>query len=185
MNIQWVLSEKVELDPLLNIQKLKDVGPIWGSWKTWRSCATDNVICSDLARARELLARQFQNTCNFFVPATGFADLDRPTGVKLYDGQFGMETDCPDDIVAMHLAATQCDIVLLLGFDWRPKPADADRLTEHRSQNYRNLVKHCLLANNQIQWVLIDHMPDLMPEVKDLGNLTVDTMNSALNLVQA
>ena len=58
MNVSWVLADTLTLDPLVNIDAMKEIGPMWGSWKTWRSCQTDNVICYDLGKAQELIKRK-------------------------------------------------------------------------------------------------------------------------------
>jgi hypothetical protein len=101
----------------------------------------------------------------------------------LYDGTTELDLENKEEIIAMHLAASQSDIVLLLGFDWQPRPKNTDRLQEHRAQNYRTLIKQAIAENSQVQWVLIDHPPKLMLELKDLPNLTQDTLDSVLKLL--
>ena len=113
--------------------------------------------CSDVGRARDLLQREFQKRCNFYVPEDAYVDLERPAGVKLFGGKFTFEIDRPDELIAMNLAASQNDIILLLGFDWQPKPKRADRLEEHRAQNYRTGVAHAIKDNPETQWVLVNH----------------------------
>ena len=54
MNISWVLADDAEIDPTQNIEDLKRLGPIWGSWRGWRAYQTDNVICHDQTKANEL-----------------------------------------------------------------------------------------------------------------------------------
>lgn len=184
MKISWVLSDTASFDPEIETDQLKNIGPFWGSWKTWRSCNTDNVICHTLDRADSLIKRNFQEICNFYIPNDNYQILNRPSKVKLYNGDFvNLDLDRQEEIVTMHLAASQSDIILLVGFDWAPAIKNADRLIEHRNQNYRNLVKHAIQHNPKVQWVLIDHSADLMLELKDLPNLTQDTLASVLKML--
>jgi hypothetical protein len=183
MNISWVLSNSLVLDPSVDIEAVKAVGSFWGGWQTWRSCGTDNVICNDFDRAKSLLDRKFNQGCNFYIPNSIYQSLDQPGQVKLYDGTTDLDLDNKEEIIAMHLAASQSDIVLLLGFYWQPQSKNSDRLQEHRAQNYRTLIKQTIAEHNQVQWVLIDHAPKLMLELKGLPNLTQDTLASVLKLL--
>ena len=183
MNISWVLANRLVLDPSIDINLLKGIGPFWGGWQTWRSCGTDNVICNDFDRARSLLDRKFNEGCNFYIPNSIYQSLERPLNVKLYDGTTDLDLENKEEIIAMHLAASQSDIVLLLGFDWQPKMPNLDRLLEHRAQNYRTLIKQAVQENNQVQWVIIDHPSEIMTELKNLPNLTQDTLTSVIKLL--
>jgi hypothetical protein len=183
MNISWILANGLIPDPELDLAKLKEIGPFWGGWQTWRSCATDNVICNDFDRAQSLLARKFNEGCNFYIPNTIYQKLDHPTAVKLYDGTTELDLENKEEIIAMHLAGSQSDLVLLLGFDWQSKSKNPDRLLEHRAQNYRTLIKQAIVENSAVQWVLIDHPPKLMLELKNLPNITQDTLSSVLTML--
>lgn len=181
MNVSWVLADSFILDPVIDIKEIKEVGPLWGSWKTWRGCQTDNVICHDLNKSGELLKRNFQNNCNFYIPNEYWTTLDRPEGVKLYEGKF-LDEFQPEEIVAMHLASSQSDIVLLLGFDLSEKNKNPNKLVEHHAHVYRTLVKHCIEYNPEVQWVLVDHPSPVMKMLSKLENLTTDTMENCLGL---
>jgi hypothetical protein len=183
MNISWILSNGLIPDPELDLNKLKDIGPFWGGWQTWRSCGTDNVICNDFDRAQSLLARKFNEGCNFYIPDAIYQKLDHPTAVKLYDGTTELDLKNKEEIIAMHLATSQSDLILLLGFDWQPQPKNPDRLLEHHAQNYRTLIKQAITEHSTVQWVLIDHSPRLMEELKDLPNLTQDTLSNVLTML--
>lgn len=184
MNVSWVLADSIQLDPLVDLSKIKEIGPLWGSWKTWRGCQTDNVICHDIDKAQELIKRSFQNNCNFYIPNDAWIPLDRPDGVKLYEGKF-LDEFQPEEIVAMHLAASQSDIVLLLGFDLTEQSKNPDRLLEHRAHVYRTLIKHCIENNSEVQWVLVDHPGDIMKFLSKLPNLVKDSMETALSLLDS
>lgn len=185
MNVSWVFADSLVLDPLIDLQKIKEIGSSWGSWKTWRGCQTDNVICHDLTKAQELIRRNFHKNCNFYIPNNFFVTLDRPDGVKLYEGNFNDDTDQPDEIIGMHFAASVSDIVLLLGFDLTEKAKNPDKLKEHQAHVYRTLVKHAIEDNPTVQWVLVDHPDDVMKLLSKLDNLVKDSMETALSLLDS
>lgn len=182
MNISWVLADSVLIDPTQDIAALKNIGPLWGSWRTWRACQTDNVICHDLAKASELLKRNFHHNCNFYIPNSIYTSLDRPDGIKLYEGNFVHDVMNQEEIVALHLAATTSDIVLMLGFDLTELEPTADRLQTHRIQHHRNLVHHAFKDYNQVQWVIVDHPDKLDPNLSNLDNVATDIMETVLTL---
>lgn len=179
MNISWVLSDTTILGPEIDIERLKQIGSFWGSWQTWRGCQTDNVVCNDLTKAGELLKRNFQKNCNFFIPNSAYQQLDRPTGVRLFEGTFSHDVDHQEDIVAMHLAAGASDVVLLLGFNL--SKATTEQLTNLRFRNYRGLIRQAIIDNPQIQWVLVDHPEPIIKEFTDLENFSTDTLDTVLN----
>jgi hypothetical protein len=180
MNISWVLSNQAGFDPTVDIARLKELGSFWGGWRTWRSCQTDNVVCHNQVKAAELVQRNFQNLCNLYIPNTVFASLDRPSGVNVYKGEFVHDVENQEDIVSMHLATVNSDIVLLVGFDFAEQPKHEDRLTEHRAHNYRSLTRQVILDNPEIQWVVIDHDPELRKDLLELSNLGRDTLKNIL-----
>ena len=183
MNIAWVLADSATFDPDIEIERLKKIGSFWGSWRTWRGCQTDNVICNDYAKVTDLLKRNFQQKCNFYLPKQYYQSLNRPDRVRLYEGTFVHDVDNQDEIVAMHLAASNNDIVLLLGFDLSEPNTNTDKLLEHRARNYRGLVRQVIKDNSHVQWVLVDHAGSIMKDLTDLENLVIDNMKSVLSLV--
>ena len=183
MNISWVLADSAIVDPTVDMSVLKSTGPLWGSWRTWRAWQTDNVICHDQGKASELITRNFQTNCNFYIPNSVYTSLGRPHGVRLYEGAFLHDVDHQEEIVALHLAASQADIVLLLGFDFTEPVTLDNRLLEHRAHHHRSLVKHVIKGNEQAQWVLVDHPGEIMKGWDMLNNLTVDTLSNVITLL--
>ena len=183
MNISWIVANRTVLDPTVDLEHLKKIGSIWGGWQSWRSCQTDNVICHDQSKAQELIQRQFNHNCNFYIPNSSYVLLDRPARVNLYEGDFIHDVDGHEELVAMHLASGSSDIVLLLGFDWSEKPTIMDKLAEHRAHNYRSLVKHAIMDRPTVQWVLVDHLDPVMLSLSNLDNLTTDTMSNVLKML--
>lgn len=182
MRINWVLSEYVQLDPLVDIDAMKDLGSFWGSWRTWRAYQTDNVVCHDQRRANEFLQRNFQANCNFYIPNSVYTSLNRPAGVNLYEGTFKDDTVQSEDIVAVHLVSGVSDIVLLMGFDFSPRERHPDRLVQHQRTVYARMIRKVMEDNPTVQWVLVDHSPELSDEFEGLTNLTTDTLAAVLEL---
>ena len=182
MNISWVLADLTAADPALDIAELKRLGAFWGSWRTWRAFQTDNVICHDQQKAAELVKREFQTKCNFYIPNLIYTNLDRPDGVRVYEGAFVHDVDHQEEIVAMHLAATTSDIVLLFGFDLTELPATPDRLANNRAQHHRNHIHQAIKDYDQIQWVVVNHEGELDKSLAKLDNLVLDNIQSVLAL---
>ena len=63
---------------------MRDLGVVWGPWKSWRLCQTDNVIVNEFEDAQTLLTRKFNDVCNFWTNEDNFAKLGRPDKVNLY-----------------------------------------------------------------------------------------------------
>ena len=185
MKVCWVVADNTILDHTVDLEQLKNVGSVWGSWKTWRNCGTDNAICNEIGQARDLIKRGFQTKCNFYVPKSLFVDLDRPDNVKLYAGEFTFEIDCPEEVIALNLVASNFDIVLLLGFDWTEKPKLEDRLLEHRAHNYRLAIDNVITDNPDTQWVLVNHPGKVSKALSKKDNLTQDTLENVLAMLDA
>lgn len=183
MNFSWVISDNAQLDPTVNLNQLKDIGSTWGSWRTWRIFQTDNVICHDMAKASDLLNREFHKNCNFYIPNSVYTDLGSPPGVKLYEGNFVHEVDHHEEIVSMHLAASTSDIVLLLGFDFTERQPSTDRLIEHKAHNYRSLVLQAINSNPEVQWLAIDHAGEVEKNVLNLTNFSTDILDNVFGML--
>jgi hypothetical protein len=180
MRISWIIADDFA-DPTIDPEQLKSIGPVWGSWRTWRAWSTDNVICHDLGRAQELIQRAFQAVCNLFVPNRHFSALNNPTRVGVYEGDFPGEMDNPEEIVAMHLASSSSDLILLLGYDLSKITAD-DRFDRHKKLNYMNAFRATINTYPEVQFVLIDHPGDLDKSFQSITNLTCDKFQTVLQL---
>lgn len=180
MKITWVLADTAEVNPAIEIERLKNIGPFWGGWRTWRSYNTDNVICHEESEARNLITRNFHTRCNMYMPDVVYQKVDRPDNVRLYQGEFHELVDHPDEIVSMHLAAAASDIVLLVGFDLAPRNLDHDKMARHKWHNYVQYFLHIIKGNPKVQWVLLDHKADTEKVLKDLPNLQFDTLDNVL-----
>ncbi len=183
MNVSWVFDSSYSLDPLIDIEKIKAIGSTWGSWKTWRSCGTDNVICSDLSKIRDLLKRSFQNSCNFYVPKKYYVELGRPTGIYMYDGASTEEVNDIESIVALHLVAKPGDIVLLVGFNLATPESVDDQYERIKLRNQMGLLRSAISSNPDTQWVVVDHVAPLDKAFQNIPNLTCDQMENVIQLL--
>lgn len=181
MRTCWVVAEDF-VSAAIEPSQLQNISPIWGSWRTWRQWGTDNVICHDVARARELVQRKFHESCNFYIPQKYFTELGRPVGVQLYEGNFPGDIDKPDDVVTVHLVAPNNELVLLLGFDLTETTVQ-DPYLKHKRLAFLRSIRSVIAQNANTQWVVIDHNGDLDPIFKDLSNLTCDKFQSVLQLL--
>ena len=89
----------------------------------------------------------------------------------------------PRPAVAMHLAATTSDIVLMLGYDLSKLHLPEDRLEANRLQHHRNMIKQALIMYETVQWVIVDHTADIDSSLQDLPNLVTDSLASVLALI--
>lgn len=180
MQVSWIVADDFN-DPTVDPEKLKDIGTIWGSWKTWRAWTTDNVICFDTGKARDLVTRAFHAVCNLYIKEDAFTLLGRPPGVNLYAGTFPAEFDNEEEIVAMHLLADTADVVLLLGYNLE-LPEVNDKYLMHKRRNYNAAFFAAIKMYPDTQWVLLDHS-DIPKDMEKLENLTCDTFENVLDLL--
>ena len=183
MRINWVVANSTVIPPGIDVSALKDIASIWGSWSTWRSCSTDNVICNDVSQARELLKRNMNELCNMYIPNSLYVELDRPKAVRMFSGKFVFDIDNQDELIALQLVSSLSDVVLLLGFDWTEKPVSTDKLINHKASNYRRFIVDTIKSNPDVQWVLVNHTGAVMKDLADLTNLTQDALETVLELL--
>jgi len=185
MNIQWVISDNFIPNSQTNIQRMKDCGAFWGSFKTWRQFGTDNVVCHDMSSAEDLIKRAVHAACNLYISNSTFDLLNRPKGVKLYEGNFmNHDVDNQDELIAMNLAASICDVILLMGFDLGEKPKNSDKFQQVKDRNYQGLICHAIKSTPHVQWILIDHPSEVNSELVKLPNLDRDSLDNVFELLK-
>lgn len=183
MRINWVFANGYRLDPGVNIEKVKDLGSTWGGWPTWHTCGTDNVICHSQDKAQELLAYGFHTRCNFYIPKKCYQELGNPPGVNQYQGEFEHDVDQAEDIVALHFVSAVSDLVLLAGFDFGKITALPDKSEHIKRQNYHRLIQTVMISSS-VEWIAVDHPTDFDILYQGLPNLTCDTMENVLQLLE-
>lgn len=182
MKVSWVLSQTIHHD-FADPTVIRSIGPAWGSWQTWKSYKTDNTICTDLSEAKALMQRAFHAVTNFYVPRDFYAELGRPIGLKMFDGQFkGPAHKNKDDVVALNLTAQTSDIVLMLGFNMPPVNT-TDKIEKAIEEAYQLNVRAVIRDNPTVQFVLVNYEHDLAPVFKELENVTQDTLESVVDLL--
>jgi hypothetical protein len=180
MEISWVLSEDYN-DPIVKSEQLKDIGSTWGSWKTWRSWSTDNVLCADNTKAQDLIKRAFHSVCNFYIPQKSYIILNRPTGVKVFEGDFPDDFTKQEDVIAIHLCS-QSELVLCMGFDLQ-EVIETDPKAKFLAKSYETAIRAVIKNNPNTQFVFIDHPGELDKSLKDLENISCDTYENVLQLL--
>jgi hypothetical protein len=183
MNINIIYAAEFDLPDHDLPDSIKNIAPTWGSWKTWHQCRTDNVICHDLGKARELQKRSFHTVCNLYLPQKFHQLLGRPVGINYYQGEFLLDTLDLEDVISMHLVSASSDLVLMFGFDISNPGVVMDRMQKHRMTNRLGLIRQCIAANPDVQWALIDHAQDPDSAFQNLPNLTRDSLQNVLTLL--
>jgi len=182
MKIAWLLSE--QLTSTIDVEKLKDSAPTWGSCKIFNKYLVDNVICNDIKTIKKLTDRQVQKQTNLFVPADIISQLGNPPNLKGYQGEFAdPNINFKDDIVALNVVSSMYDIILLVGFKFT-KPKSTDKLKQHKQLAYLHNIKTIVETNEDKQFVLVNYKGKLSKDFDSIDNLTRDSLGNVLELVQ-
>jgi len=183
MNVVWVISQDIP-NNLINPATIKDTGTSWGSWKTYSMYKTDNCVCSSSHEASALVHHSFHNKCQLHITKESFIELNRPEGVILFDGKFGNQAiSNKDDIVTLNLIAGTADLVLLVGFNFKPLlNTDEEWERNSRAEYYFNM-REIIKAHSSTQFVLVDYRHELASWVQELDNVTEDTVESVKSLL--
>ncbi len=180
MEVAWVLSEDYA-DPIVKSETIKDIGTTWGSWKTWRSWSTDNVLCADNAKAHDLIKRAFHSVCNFYIPQKSYTLLNRPTGVKVFDGDFPDDFRKQEDVIAMHLCSSS-ELVLCMGFNLE-EVTETEPKAKFLAKSYLAAVRGVVKNNPNTQFVFIDHPNELDKSFENIENISCDSYENVLQLL--
>ena len=177
MKVNWIIGQETKTT-ITDSEMMKNIAPIWGSHTTWKQYKTDNSICNDITKAKDLIGKAFHAITNLYVPEDDFVELGRPVGLKLFGGQF-KQTDFQykDDIVALWLASVDADIVLLLGFDL------SESLDSIARKGYYQGIMHVITENSTTQYVLVDYNMDISTIFDGLDNLTQDSLEAVKQLL--
>jgi len=182
MRISWVISEDIT-DNALDMKVVKETSSSWGSWKVWKKYKVDNCVCTDTSEATKLIQRAFHAVCNFYMMQESFTKVGSPVGVKLFDGKFKSDyIDNKDDIVALNIAAPGHDIVLLSGFNLSPMMEDDEVKNVSREEYYYN-IKELIKSNSTTQFVFVDYKHEISQWIRELDNVTFDTISSVKSLL--
>ena len=97
----------------------------------------------------------------------------------------GHDVDGQDEIIAMNLAASVSEVVLLIGFDWSQKLQPADKFLEIKAKNYQGMISNAVRSMTNTQWILVDHPGDITPELAVLPNLGQDSLANVFAILNA
>lgn len=176
MHISWVVATGTELKNQNQLDTIKSIGPVWGSWKTWRTWKTDSCICHDQDVAQKLIKKNFNNVANLILPKTTVSSiLPESKNILTYDGNFSDSVENIEDVVAMHIAASTSELVLLMGFDFG--------LKNNQSNTYYGLLRGCLI-NTKTQWLAVD-VDALADPFRGIANLTCDKLQNVLEYLKS
>lgn len=176
MRVTWVVNDDYDPDTTIGSHRMKEIGSIWGTSKSWRKCSTDNVVCVEPTVAADLVKRAFQAVCNLYVPSTIFADIGRPKGVKVFEGALESGTARKSLVAALNLTAPLSDTVLLAGFQIGEPQTDADRL-------FLSSLKKVISKYSTVQWVALDTTDSPAAVLSGLPNLWFDTSENVIALL--
>lgn len=184
MEFCWVVAHNYvpSADPL-RLTTMRDLGVVWGPWKSWRLCQTDNVIVNEFEDAQTLLTRKFNDVCNFWTNEDNFAKLGRPDKVNLYRQLINPDLILKDDILALALAASRYKIVLVVGYDLSTLASSAPQLDKHNKKKWIAEIKKIIKTNSNTQFVFVDLPKSAMQDFSNLENFTNDTYDNILKLL--
>lgn len=176
MNLSWVFSDDAMIQYQNQLWQIKDIGSSWGSWRTWRHMNTDNVICANAKKAEEFLQTEFYNHCNLYLAESLRGERVWPRNVRTFAGEFPEEFARSEEAIALALAGSLCDIVLLYGFRW--SEGDWAALDEYS----RGFVRHTI-ETSRAQWVIVGD-GEITSEISDLENVSQDTLDRVVRLMK-
>lgn len=178
MNISWIVTPKYS-----TLVDMKEIGPVWGSDLAWRTLNAYNVVCFNYRTISELLSRNFQENCNFYIPEKYYGDLGRPSGVTLVGGEFSEDINYKEEFVCAHLVSGISDLILLGGFDFSVDLDFFDDYEKHRQKNFIRGFRRLISEKTSVQWVLLDHTGEVPDDIISLPNFTQDSTESVVSLL--
>lgn len=183
MEYCWVAQKNHDPSKNIGFEKMKAVCPIWGSWESWRTCATDNIIVEDFSDARRLLDREINTKTNLWTHEENFDLLGRPESLSLHNITIEKSLRDKNDLVALALAGARHDLVMCVGFDLSFNEQETDKLERHEQKSYLTAIANILKGFNQTQFVFIDLPSDPPENFTELPNFTCDNIENVLALV--
>jgi len=163
MKISVVVANRAVIDPTINPENFSQIGDTWAGWQQWHQCHQKNVICHDTNTAKRMIDLGFHRACKFWIPESVFAIANRPDTVGFYAGDFVHEVQDQEEIVALHIASSSSDIVVMIGFDWEPLHT-VDPILLHQRANRDGLIAQVVNDTPTTQWVITDDVPDCLKE---------------------
>lgn len=183
MRFNWVLSREFSTCEDQDWQRIQNCAPTW-SGSGPRQITAQNTICSNAAGCLQLLKSAAYQRTNLYVPHDFWQEQGQPAVVRVFQATPYPNIPDVDDIVALHLAAAHSDIVLMLGFDLCLKIGTIDAKTAKTLQEYHGLLRSLIVNTPETQFVAIDQPQILAPSYQGIPNLTCDTLQAVLTLME-
>lgn len=174
MKISVVIANRTVIDPTINPENLKAIGETWGSWHQWHQSHPQNVLCHSVEQATKFVENNFHTACKLWTHERAFGGK-RPD-VYTYGGDFVHEIPDPEEIVALHLATSLSDIVVLVGFDWETLHT-TDSVQLHQRMVRDDLIQKIVEQRPSVQWVITSDVPE---SLNKLPNVMSDTLQNIL-----
>jgi|ETNvirnome_6_100_1030635.scaffolds.fasta_scaffold06114_6 hypothetical protein len=197
MNIAWVLSQSITLkDASIDPKVMGDIGPIWGTWESWKEFQTDNVISTNIELSQQLVEKAFHAVCNLWVDEQHFEYIGSPKKVHTFKhnikGHFGPagKNFTPANIINLELASRAYDLLVVVGFDIYTPHSRTDLAVdgrEVRDSKHRYLMQliKIIKKNPNVQYVFADVVPckNVYKPFKQLENFTVDSNDNVVKFL--
>lgn len=183
MRFNWVLAHRFLTCDLQDWQRIQDCAPTWSSTIP-RKITAQNSVCSNAAECQQLLKSAAYQHTNLYVPHDFWLEHGQPTVVRVFQATPYPNIKDVDDIIALHLAAAHSDIVLMLGFDLCLNTGPVDAKTAKTMRDYHGLLRSLIVNSPEAQFVAIDQPQMLSPSYQGIANLTCDTLQAVLTLME-
>jgi hypothetical protein len=183
VEICWVVQKDYDPKSDIGAEKMKELCTVWGSYKSWRQCQTDNCVVEDFSEARRLVDRDFNLKTNLWTHEENYDDLGRPEALSLHKITIDKTLQDKDDLVALALAGARYDLVMCIGFDISFHKDITDKLELHEHKRYLSAIANIVRGFDQTQFVFIDLPNDPAENFDGLENITCDNIQNVLTLV--
>jgi hypothetical protein len=183
VRFNWVLSQAFSACEDQDWQRIQNCAPTW-SGAGPRQITAQNSICSNAAACLQLLKSAAYQRTNLYVPHDFWLEHGQPTVVRVFQATPYPNITDVDDIIALHLAAAHSDIVLMLGFDLCLNTGPIDGKTAKIMQDYHGLLRSLIVNTPETQFVAIDQPQILSASYQGIANLTCDTLQAVLTLME-
>lgn len=184
MRFNWVLASQYTHCDDIDWQRIQNCAPTWAALDSKRKLSAQNSVCSSGTACLAALESAAFNSTNLYVPHDFWQQQGRPGNVRAFQGTPYPNIAGVDDIIALHLAAAHSDIVLMLGFDFCLNTGPVDRRTAKSLQEYHGLLRSLIVNTPETQFVAIDQGQQLASPYQNIANLTCDTLQAVLTLME-
>jgi len=173
----------------LNLEKLKDVGPIYGCNQLIETFDLDNTIVVDKSLLIDFLARGINKKTNLYtrnrwkstVQADNLHFLDDPIKEPIH--RWDNEIHWGSGVHALNLAAkNNAEVVVMLGYDLYDKSIYNEQTVDPACWIYQ--IKKCFDMHHTVEFVQIQKEGWVCPPEWDRSNFSLDTFSSLNKIIK-